>query len=76
MQFTQHNAYEGKWRAKYRMEGIKRGDKSKEVGRLLGLLHTQAKGCDHEIVRAQKKVPKGCPKTPPKSCSVVTDLWV
>jgi hypothetical protein len=27
----------------------------------------------HEIVRAQNKVSKGIPKTPPKSCSVVTD---
>ena len=27
---------------------------------------------DHEIVRAKKKVSKGCPNTPPKSCSVVT----
>ena len=38
-----------------------------------GLLHTQAKSRDHEFVRAQKKVTKGRPKTPPKSCSVVTD---
>ena len=28
---------------------------------------------DQEIVRAEKKVSKGCPNTPPKSCSVVTD---
>ena len=31
---------------------------------------TRAKSCDHEIVRVQKKVSKGGPKTPPKSCSV------
>ena len=34
---------------------------------LLGPLHTQAKSYGHEIVRAQKKVFKGRPKTPPKS---------
>ena len=28
---------------------------------------------DHEIMRAQKKVSKGRPKAPPKSCGVVTD---
>ena len=39
-------------------------------------LHTQAKSRDHEIVRAQKKVSKGRPKIPPKSCSVVTDPQV
>ena len=33
----------------------------------------QAKGRDHEIVRAQKKVSEGRPNTPPTSCSVVTD---
>jgi hypothetical protein len=32
----------------------------------LGSLHTQAKSRDHEIVRAQKKVSKCHPKTPPK----------
>ena len=32
--------------------------------------------CGHEIVRAQNKVSKGCPKTPPKSCSVVMDPQV
>ena len=42
----------------------------------LGPLHTQAKCRDHEIVRAQKKVSKGRPKIPPKSCSVVTDPQV
>jgi hypothetical protein len=42
----------------------------------LGPLHTQAKSRDHEIVRAQKKVSKGRPKTPSKSCSVVTDPQV
>ena len=42
----------------------------------LGPLHTQAKSRDHEIVRAQKKVSKGRPNTPPKSCSVVTDPQV
>jgi hypothetical protein len=39
----------------------------------LGPLHTRAKSHDHKIVRAQKKVSKGRRKTPPKSCSVVTD---
>ena len=37
----------------------------------LGPLHTQAKSRYCEIVRAQKKVSKGCPNTPPKSPSVV-----
>jgi hypothetical protein len=36
------------------------------------LLHTRPKGRNHEIVRAQKKVSEGRPKSPPKSCSVVT----
>ena len=36
----------------------------------LGPLHTRAKSCDHEIVRAQKKVSKGRPNTPPISRSV------
>ena len=31
---------------------------------------------DHEIVRAQKKVSKGRPNTPPKSCSAVPDPQV
>ena len=38
-----------------------------------GLLCTRAKGRDHEIVIAQKKVSKDCPKTPLKSCIVVMD---
>jgi hypothetical protein len=38
-----------------------------------GPLHTRANNRDHELVRAQKKVSEGCPKTPPKSCRVVTD---
>ena len=38
-----------------------------------GPLHTRAKSRIHEIVRAQKKVPKGRPNTPLKSCTVVTD---
>jgi hypothetical protein len=42
----------------------------------LGSLPTQAKSRDHEIVRAQKKVSKGRPNTPPTSCSVVTDSHV
>ena len=42
----------------------------------LGPLHTQAKSCDHEIVRALKKVFEGRPKTPPKSCSVIMDPQV
>jgi hypothetical protein len=40
------------------------------------LLHTRAKSRDHDIVRAQKKVSEGHPKTPPKSCNMVTDLQV
>jgi hypothetical protein len=39
----------------------------------LGPLYTRAKSHDHIIVRALKKVTKGHPKTPPKSCIVVTD---
>ena len=42
----------------------------------VGPLHTRAKSRDHEIVRAQKKVSKGLPKTLSKSCSVVTDPQV
>ena len=42
----------------------------------LEALHTRAKSRDHFIVRAQKKVSKGRPKTSPKSCSVVTDPQV
>ena len=42
----------------------------------LGPLHTRAKIRDHEVVRAQKKVSKGRPNTPPKSCRVVTDSRV
>ena len=42
----------------------------------LGPLHTRAKSRDHEIVRAQMKVSKGRPNTPPKSCGVVTDSQV
>jgi hypothetical protein len=34
-------------------------------------LHTRAKSRDHEIVKAQKKVSKGGPNTPRKSCSFV-----
>ena len=37
--------------------------------------HT-SQGGDHNIVRAQKKVSKGRPNTPPKSCSAVTDPQV
>ena len=40
----------------------------------LGPLHTRAKSRDHDIVRAQKKLSKGRPNTPPTSCSVVTNL--
>jgi hypothetical protein len=41
---------------------------------ILGPLHTRAKSRDLEIVRAQKKVSKGRPNTPPKSwCSVVME---
>ena len=39
-----------------------------------GPLHTRAKSRDHEFVRAQKKVSKGRPNTPLKSCSVGTNL--
>jgi hypothetical protein len=39
-------------------------------------LHTQAKSRDHEIVRAQMKVSRGHPNTPPILCSVVTDPQV
>jgi hypothetical protein len=46
------------------------------VGGSKGQFHTRAKSRDHEIVRAQRKVVKGRPKTPPNSCSVVTDLQV
>jgi hypothetical protein len=42
----------------------------------LGPLHTRAKSRDHEIVRAQKKVSKVRPYTPPRSCGVVMDLQV
>jgi hypothetical protein len=41
-----------------------------------GPLHTRAKSRDRDIVRAQKKVSKGRPKTRPKLCSVVTDSQV
>ena len=46
----------------------------------LGPLHTRAKSHVREIVRVQKKVSKGRPNTPPKSCNVVTapcriDFW-
>jgi hypothetical protein len=46
---------------------------TKQHPHTLGPLHTQPKSYDHESVRALKKVSKGCPKTPPKSCSVVTN---
>ena len=36
----------------------------------------RAKSRDHGIVRAQKKVSKGCPNTLSKSCSVVPDPQV
>ena len=42
----------------------------------LGSLHMRAKSRDHDIVRAQNKVSKGCPNTPPKPFSVVTDPQV
>ena len=45
-------------------------------GAHLYTLHIRAKIRDHEIVRAQKEVSKGSPKTPSKSCSVVTDPQV
>ena len=45
-------------------------------GKCWALLHTRAKSRDHKIVRAQKKVSKGRPKTPPNSCTVVTDPQV
>ena len=43
------------------------------LGYQLWPLHTRAKSRDQGIVRAQKELSKGCPKPPPKSCSVVTD---
>ena len=36
-------------------------------------LHTRANNRNHETVRAQKKVSKGRPHTPPSLCRVVTD---
>ena len=41
-----------------------------------GPLYMRAKSRDHEIVRTQKKVSKGRPNAPPKSCSVVTNPQV
>ena len=42
--------------------------------RVLGPLNIRAGSRDREIVGAQKTVSKGCPNTPPTSCSsVVTD---
>jgi hypothetical protein len=38
--------------------------------------HEPAKSRDHEIVRAQLKLFKGRPDSPPRSCSVVTDRQV
>jgi hypothetical protein len=43
---------------------------------ILGPLHTRAKSRDHVIVRAQKRVSKGRPKTPLKTCIVVMDPQV
>jgi hypothetical protein len=43
---------------------------------LKGPLHTRAKSRDLVIVRAQKKVFKGRPKTLPKSSSVIMDPQV
>ena len=40
---------------------------------VLESLPTPAQSCDHVIVRNQKTMSKGRPKTPLKSCSVVTD---
>ena len=42
----------------------------------MGLGVLRAKSHDHEIVGAIKKVFKGRPRTPPKSCSVVRDPQV
>jgi hypothetical protein len=39
-------------------------------------LRIQAKSHDHELVRAQMRVSKGRPNTPPHSCSVVTNPQV
>ena len=41
-----------------------------------GPLHTRAKSRDHGIMRAQKKLVKRSPSTPPKSWSVATDPQV
>ena len=38
---------------------------------ILGPLYIGAKSCDREIMRAQKKVSKGCPKTHVKTSIVV-----
>jgi hypothetical protein len=38
--------------------------------------HSEPRAMNPKIVRAQKKVSKGRPKTPPKSCSVVRDPQV
>ena len=46
------------------------------MGVEVGPFHTPAKSRDYEIVRAEKKVSKGRPNTPPKSCSVVTNPQV
>jgi hypothetical protein len=45
-------------------------------GQQLRATSPRAKSRDHEIVRAQKKVSKGRPKTPPKSCNVVAEPQV
>ena len=52
------------------------GHTLEELTAPLGPLHTRAQSRDHGIVRAQKKVFKGRPNTPPKSCIVVTDPQV
>ena len=62
-------AFHRRWRLQYWTPPLSTSP-LKFVGRDLGPLHTRAKSRDYEIVRAQNKVSKGCPKTPPKSCSV------
>ena len=43
---------------------------------LKGHFTREPRARDREIVRAQKKVSKGRPNTPPQACSVVTDPQV
>jgi hypothetical protein len=62
------------FKASWQCDTKNKTKKTHEPYNYLGSLHTQAKSRDHEIVRTQKKVSQGHPKTPPISCSVVMDL--